>query len=32
MIKNVAVGNLLPKHCWKGKLIAAICAGMIKNK
>jgi len=30
MGKNLAVGNLLQQHYTKGKLVAAICAGIIK--
>jgi hypothetical protein len=29
MAKSLAVGNLLQQHYTKGKLVAAICAGMI---
>ena len=28
MAKNLAVGNLLQQHYTKGKLVAAICAGI----
>jgi putative intracellular protease/amidase len=32
MSKNLAVGNLLQQHYTNGKLVAAICAGIIIEK
>jgi putative intracellular protease/amidase len=32
MSKNLAVGNLLQQHYTNGKLVAAICAGMILER